>query len=195
MLVVMRPTAMVLNRLLRASGTPSNGTSVVETAIAGAWLADGDAQALFGFVRRLGLSDEHADDAVQEVFTRLLAEHRRGVVIANPRAWTYRSIYRLAMDQHRIRTRLAAVVGALRHRSQRRSPDDADRIAVWSEVDRLPLRQRQVVYLRYRSDLEFEEIGQVLGITSSAARSHAAQATATLRARLADPVDSIEEMK
>ena len=146
-------------------------------------------------MRRLGLSDEHADDAVQEVFTRLLAEHRRGVVIANPRAWTYRSIYRLAMDQHRLRTRLAAVVGALGHRSQRPSRDHADRIAVWSEVDRLPRRQRQVVYLRYRSDLEFEEIGQVLGITSSAARSHAAQATATLRARLADPVGSIEEMK
>jgi DNA-directed RNA polymerase specialized sigma24 family protein len=50
------------------------------------------------------------------------------------------------------------------------------------------------VYLRYRSDLDFEEIGQVLGITSSAARSHATQATATLRARLTDPVDSIEEM-
>jgi RNA polymerase sigma factor (sigma-70 family) len=188
------PMALVLNRLLGASWQPSNGTSAVETAIAKAWLADGDAQALFGFVRRLGLTDEQADDAVQEVFTRLLAEHRRGVVIANPRAWTYRSIYRLAMDQHRIRTRLRAVVGTLGHRSQRRSPDDTDRIAVWSEVDRLPLRQRQVVYLRYRSDLEYQEIGQVLGITSSAARSHAAQATATLRARLAEPVDSIEEL-
>jgi RNA polymerase sigma factor (sigma-70 family) len=188
------PVALVLNGLLGASGQPS-GTSAVETAIAAAWLDYGDAQALFGFVRRLGLTDDQADDAVQEVFTRLLAEHRRGVVVANPRAWTYRYIYHLAMDQHRLRTRLRAVVGALRHRSPHRSPDDADRIAVWSEVDLLPLRQRQVVYLRYRSDLEFEEIGQVLGITSSAARSHATQATATLRARLADPVDSIEEVQ
>ncbi len=147
-------------------------------------LADADAQALFGFVRRLGLSDEQADDAVQEVFARLLGEHRRGVVIANPRAWAYRSIYRLAMDQHRLRTRLRALVTALGQRPQRSSADVADRVAVWAEVDRLPLRQRQVIYLRYRSDLEHAEIGQVLGITASAARSHATQAIATLRGRL-----------
>jgi len=183
--------ALALNRLLGANEQSAVGASAVETAIATAWLANGDAQALFGFVRRLGLSDEQADDAVQEVFTRLLAEHRSGIVIANPRAWAYRSIYRLAMDQHRIRTRLRTVVGALGLRSQRRSVDDTDRIAVWAEVDRLPLRQRQVVYLRYRSELEYEEIGQALGITSSAARSHATQAMASLRTRLAAARDEV----
>lgn len=175
------------NRLLLAAHEPSSfGGSTVETVIAGAWLADGDAQGLFGFVRRLGLSDEQADEAVQEVFTRLLAEHRRGTLIANPRAWAYRSIYRLAMDQHRIRTRLRAVVGALALRPQQRRVDETDRIAVWAEVDRLSLRQRQVLYLRYRSDLEYEEIAHALGITSSAARSHATQAMAALRTRLAE---------
>ena len=54
---------------------------------------------------------------------------------------------------------------------------------MWAEVDRLPTRQREVLYLRYRSDLTFEAIGEVLGITSSAARSHATQAMATLRQR------------
>lgn len=176
--------ALVLSRVLNGNEEAAPGRSDVETAIAAAWLADGDAQALFGFVRRLGLNDEQADDAVQEVFTRLLTEHRSGVVIANPRAWAYRSIYRLAMDQHRIRTRFRAVMGVLGVRSQPGLVDDTDRIAVWTEVDRLSLRQRQVVYLRYRSDLEYEEIGQVLGITSSAARSHATQALATLRRRL-----------
>jgi RNA polymerase sigma factor (sigma-70 family) len=178
------PMALAFDRLLQTREQSSRIPGGVESAIASAWLADGDAQALFGFVRRLGLSDEQADDAVQEVFTRLLTEHRRGIVIANPRAWAYRSVYRIAMDQHRLRTRVRAVVGALGARLQRRPVDDTDRIAVWAEVDRLPLRQRQVVYLRYRADLEYEEIGQTLGITSSAARSHATQAMAALRARL-----------
>ena len=189
--MAMHAVALALNRLLGANEQSPVGASAVETAIATAWLANGDAQALFGFVRRLGLSDEQADDAVQEVFTRLLAEHRSGIVIANPRAWAYRSIYRLAMDQHRVRTRLRTVVAALGLRSQHRSADDTDRIAVWGEVDRLPLRQRQVVYLRYRSELEYEEIGQALGITSSAARSHATQAMATLRTRLAAARDEV----
>jgi RNA polymerase sigma-70 factor (ECF subfamily) len=179
------PIALMLGRPGGTVEPPAAGASTVESAIATAWLADGDAQCLFGFVRRLGLTDEQADDAVQEVFTRLLAEHRRGIVIANPRAWAYRAIYRLAMDQHRLRTRLRTVVSALGLRTQRRSVDDTDRIAVWAEVDQLPLRQRQVTYLRYRSDLEFEEIAHTLGITASAARSHATQAMATLRIRLA----------
>jgi RNA polymerase sigma factor (sigma-70 family) len=48
-------------------------------------------------------------------------------------------------------------------------------------VDSLPERQRDVVYLRYRADLKYAAIASVLGITASAARSHATQAIASLR--------------
>lgn len=175
--------------------TPASSPSVpsaINAAVTG--LHQDEAQALFGFVRRLGLSDEQADDAVQEVFARLLAQSRRGIAIANPRSWAFRAIYRIAMDQHRLRRRIVGLVDSLRRRDAHSNPDAADRIAVWHEVDRLPERQKAVIYLRYRADLRFEEIGQVLGIRASAARSHAAQATATLRTRLAEPVDSIEEI-
>ena len=43
-------------------------------------------QALFGFVRRQGLTDEQARDAVQEALLRLWHELRTGVSIDNPRA-------------------------------------------------------------------------------------------------------------
>jgi RNA polymerase sigma factor (sigma-70 family) len=57
-------------------------------------------------------------------------------------------------------------------------------LAVWAEVDRLPERQRQVLYLRYRADLSFEDIGRVLGIGTSSARSNASRGIASLRDRL-----------
>jgi RNA polymerase sigma factor (sigma-70 family) len=143
-------------------------------------------QPLFGFVRRQGLSDTEAQDAVQEVLLRLWRELRDGARIENPRAWAYRSIYRLAMDQHRLRRRITTLAGRLSGGQPASGLGDAaDRLAVWGEVDRLPERQRQVLYLRYRSDLPFETIASVLGITPSAARSHATQAMATLRKRLA----------
>ncbi|MEO6059112.1 MAG: RNA polymerase sigma factor [Candidatus Limnocylindria bacterium] len=154
-------------------------------------LQHSEGQGLFGFVRRLGLTDEQADDAVQEVFARLLAELHRDVSVANPRSWAYRSIYRLAMDQYRLQRRLAALTDALGRHPTPSQGDVTDRIAVWGEVKLLPERQRHVIYLRYRSDLPFDEIGDVLGITSSAARSHATQAVATLRLRL---TPEIEEM-
>ncbi|MCV0402612.1 MAG: sigma-70 family RNA polymerase sigma factor [Chloroflexi bacterium] len=148
-----------------------------------------EAQALFGFVRRLGLSDADADEAVQEVLVRLLDALRNGTAVDNPRAWAYRSIYRLAMDEHRLRRRVIGLMGRLRQQPASNAPEIADRIAVWTEVDRLPERQRQVLYLRYRSDLAYEDIGHALGITAGAARSHATQAMATLRTRLAAEIE------
>jgi RNA polymerase sigma-70 factor (ECF subfamily) len=149
-------------------------------------------QALFGFVRRLGLSDAQAADSVQEVLLRLWAELVAGRSIEQPKAWAFRAIYRLAMDQHRLQRRIAAIAERLGRSDEAR--DDAargagDRVAVWAEVARLPERQRHVLYLRYRGDLTFEQIGSVMGITASAARSHATQATATLRRRLGDESD------
>jgi RNA polymerase sigma-70 factor (ECF subfamily) len=142
-------------------------------------------QALYGFVRRQGLTDSEAQDAVQDVLFRLWLQLRAGTIVENPRAWAYRSVYRIAMDHHRLRARLTALAGRLNSPGMQPAPRDAaDRVAVWTEVDRLPTRQRQVLYLRYRADLSFEDIGPILGITPSAARSHATQALSTLRRRL-----------
>ncbi len=149
-------------------------------------------QALFGFVRRLGLSDAQAADAVQEVLLRLWSELQAGRSIEQPKAWAFRTIYRLAMDQHRLQRRIGAIAERLGRSDEARddaAPDAGDRIAVWAEVARLPERQRHVLYLRYRADLSFEQIGSVMAITASAARSHATQATATLRRRLGDESD------
>jgi len=141
-------------------------------------------------VRRLGLSDAQAADAVQDVLLRLWAEVLAGRSIEQPKAWAFRAIYRLAMDQHRLHRRIGAIVERLgRSDAADAGHDTSDRVAVWAEVARLPERQRHVLYLRYRADLSFEEIASVMGITASAARSHAAQATATLRRRLGDESD------
>jgi RNA polymerase sigma factor (sigma-70 family) len=64
------------------------------------------------------------------------------------------------------------------------APDPADSAgadAVWRAVDRLPERQRAAVYLRYRADMAFEQIGLAMGITPVAARSHVSTALARLR--------------
>lgn len=142
-------------------------------------------QAMFGFVRRQGLSDAEAQDAVQETLLRLLRELRDGKAIDEPRAWAYRALYRLAMDEHRQRRRLSLVAGRVGREPRPDHSPGGDRVAVWAAVDALPIRQRQVLYLRFRADLPFEDVGKVMGISSSAARSHAAQAMAALRGRLA----------
>jgi RNA polymerase sigma factor (sigma-70 family) len=149
-------------------------------------------QEMFGFVRRLGLGDEEASDAVQETMLRLWRELDSGVAIADPDAWTFRTLYRLGIDSHRLARRFRGLVD----RIGRGIAAPTDRVdlggdparrtdvdAVWHAVDGLPRRQRAVLYLRYRADLPYEQIGVALGITPGAARGHASTGLATLRRR------------
>jgi RNA polymerase sigma-70 factor (ECF subfamily) len=146
-------------------------------------------QVLFGFVRRLGVADGAAADVVQESLLRLFDALCSGQPIRDLKAWTFHVAYRLAMDEHRRFARRLRLDKIHNHHTASGDPaDDLERQQVWSEVDRLPERQRAVLYLRFRADLPFEDIGATLGITASAARSHCTQALAVLRDRLAKQV-------
>ena len=57
-------------------------------------------------------------------------------------------------------------------------------VSLWPFVDRLPARERTTLYLRYRVDLSFEQIGDVMGIKPGAARAYASRGLERLRAQL-----------
>jgi RNA polymerase sigma factor (sigma-70 family) len=149
-------------------------------------------QEMFGFARRLGLADEDASDAVQETMLRMWRELDSGTDVVDPDAWAFRVLYRLAVDNHRLRGRLRGLAERLRAPRPAGDPgrldgDPARRIevdAVWQAIDRLPERQRAVLYLRFRADLPYERIGLALSISAGAARGHASTGLASLRRRL-----------
>ena len=133
---------------------------------------------LFGFARRLGLSSEEADDAVQEALMRAWLALDEGHTIEHLDAWTFRTLYRLCMDAHRWRRRARQLVERVRPKpaAADQVSSSADRLTLWEAVDRLPERQRAVIYLRYRADLAFEQVAEVMGIRAVSARSHASRA-------------------
>ena len=99
---------------------------------------------LWGLARRLGASDEEAHDAVQEAHLRLWRELGRGTVIEDLDAWTFRVLYRLVMDQHRVAPKVGEIVGRLRdRRSEVEHVEVDDRLSLWPFVDRLPARERR----------------------------------------------------
>lgn len=124
-------------------------------------------------VRRLGR--QQAEDAFQETFFRALRaypELRHG---RNLRAWVLTIAERVAIDAHRRR---------------RPSPELVDR-EVWpnrpafAELDHLaatlPPTERAAVVLRYGYDLDYEQIGAVLGSSAEAARQAASSGVRRLR--------------
>ena len=166
------------NVLLESSGTDLLRDIVVR-------LQEERGSELWGLARHLGLSPDEADDALQETLLRLWTALRDGVAIDRPDAWAFRSLYRLAMDRHRWHRRVRLLTERLGGQPARPAGlDHADRMAIWEAVESLPERQRLAIYLRYRADLPYEEVGAILGIAAPSARSHVSRALDTLRVEL-----------
>jgi RNA polymerase sigma-70 factor (ECF subfamily) len=172
-------TALRRRRSAAAEPSPAVGLPLAASAVAD--VHDRRGRELFGLCRRLGLDEDEANDAVQEAFLRMWAESKRGTIILDPDAWAFRVTYRLAMDHHRLGRGVRSLLDRMSAVGPRPELDPTDRLAVWAEVDRLPPRQRAVIYLRYRADLPFERIAAVMGITANGARNDASAATAALR--------------
>jgi RNA polymerase sigma factor (sigma-70 family) len=174
-------TAGRTDRLDVAGAPVAQGRPLEAAAVAD--VHDRRGRELFGLCRRLGLDEDEANDAIQEAFLRMWAESAKGTVILDAEAWAFRVIYRLAMDHHRLGRLVRTLTDRLSEVAIREELDPADRLAVWAAVDKLPPRQRAVMYLRYRADLTYERIATVMGITANGARNDASAATATLRKR------------
>jgi RNA polymerase sigma-70 factor (ECF subfamily) len=142
---------------------------------------------LWGLARRMGATDEQAADVVQEAHLRLWRELTGGTYVEDVDAWVFRVAYRLVMDQHRLGRRVRELVGrlSLGHRESMTHAVD-DRLSLWPMVDRLPPRERATLYLRYRADLSFEQIGEVMGITTASARTYASRGVERLRSRVGE---------
>nr|MBA2632899.1 sigma-70 family RNA polymerase sigma factor [Chloroflexota bacterium] len=128
---------------------------------------------------RLGLDLTQSEDVAQEAFARLL-RLRLGQRPDHPPGWLFRVVRNLAVDSHR-RQRRVVVRDIGPASSEASTPDASERVWVWDAVDRLPERQREAVYLRYRAGLDYATIATILGITESGARANAFKGIEALR--------------
>jgi RNA polymerase sigma factor (sigma-70 family) len=145
-------------------------------------LLDARGREMWGYARHLGLTPEEADDALQETLLRLWSVLGSGSDVRDATAWAYRTLQRVCVDEHRWQRRVRRVGERLGLTAPRSVELPAgDELGIWSAVERLPERQRLAVYLRYRADLSFNDIGRVLGIQPASARSHVSRGLETLR--------------
>jgi RNA polymerase sigma-70 factor (ECF subfamily) len=123
---------------------------------------------------------ETGRDAVQEAFVSAVRKRRRFRGDGTLEAWVWRIVVNAARDARR------------RRRPQADAPDSAvDDV----RGERLPLslltgRQREILFLHYYADLDYETIGATLGISPGTVGATLSQARATLREALSKEVAS-----
>jgi RNA polymerase sigma factor (sigma-70 family) len=137
--------------------------------------------AVFRYSFALTGSAADAEDVTSEVFERALRAWTE--TPARPLAWLLLTTRRIATDRFRRAARLVSVLARLRSREPRPAEIGTDFSLWFSAVGAvLTPRQREVLVLRYEREMTDGEIGELLGVSASGARSLMARALATLRA-------------
>lgn len=127
---------------------------------------------------------EAAEDAVQDCFVRLIETEGPP---SNVRAWLYAAVRNRCIDQLR-RARptagdilpedLAGVISD--EEAQERSQREAE---LWTAIDALPPRCREVLLLAKRDGLKYSEIAARMGITEKTVEHQMSKALRRLRGR------------
>ncbi|WP_240641425.1 SigE family RNA polymerase sigma factor [Nocardioides ferulae] len=147
------------------------------------------APALLRFGYLLTGSQHAAEDAVQTALTRACEKWGRVSRTADPDTYVRRMVVNAHVSAWRKAGRRELSVADVRDvPPSALHGDPADRVAtddaVWRMCGGLPARPRAAVVLRYYEDLEYAEIGAVLGCSEATARSYVHRALTALRAQL-----------
>ena len=141
---------------------------------------------IWAICRRITGNDADAADATQEALISIVRHLSRFDGASSFSTWTYRVATNAALDELRRRGRRPTPVDELpfdgRHTSHTdRVPDQlADRLAVDAALAVLPPDFRAAVVLRDLCDLDYAEIGEILGIPPGTVRSRIARGRAAL---------------
>ena len=149
-------------------------------------------QPMVSFAMEKVRSQDAAEDLVQEAFVRVWERRRQLRPHASPRAYLYRVLRNLLIDEYRrrrLRDRFSLVAGG-NDISDEPSPiavleaDEAAR-AARQAIAALPERRRDVFVLAHLHGLSYKEVAEALGITTRTVANHMTLALAQLREAMA----------
>jgi RNA polymerase sigma-70 factor, ECF subfamily len=142
------------------------------------------ADALFRYAVSLHPRKAAAEDAVQEVFLALAADHEKLWRIVDPVPYLYTSV------RHQVlRAAKAAAWAELPEADLFPSPDlpPEERACLLNALQALPEEQREVVFLKDVLRLSYREISEILSIPLNTAASRHRYALTKLRTELEEP--------
>lgn len=130
------------------------------------------------------LGFEEADDAWSETFLSALRAYPDLPSDANLQAWLVTIAHRKAIDVTRARQRRALPVATVPETASTMSAADQHDDELWLALKALPDKQRRAVAYHHLGGLAYQEVAEILGGTTDAARRAAADGMKALRTSL-----------
>jgi RNA polymerase sigma-70 factor (ECF subfamily) len=126
-----------------------------------------------------------AEDVVQECFATLWEKLEAGLAVANRRAYLYMTVRNRCLDQLR---RKGMQTESLKPYDTYGIIDDDDaqersqiEARLWTAIDSLPEKCREVFLMSKRDGLKYEEIATELGISENTVRNQISKALKVLK--------------
>ncbi len=143
---------------------------------------------LFRLAKRLLVSSDEAEDAVQEVFLKLWKGKEKMKEYKNPEAFAFTMVKNYCLD--RLKSKQAGNLKIVH--SNYKNQDDIERTVeahegvdlVFKIMESLPEKQKMVLQLRDVEQLDFSEISEILGMNLTAIRVTLSRARKAVREQL-----------
>jgi RNA polymerase sigma-70 factor (ECF subfamily) len=139
----------------------------------------------FQFAAAMLKDRDMAEEIVQEAFVRAWLSPRTPRDMRGFERWLFRTIVNLVRDHQRRQVRWLGLLPRLSAPAPASSPATEDP-GMTRALDRLSPREREAVYLRFFSDLAYEEVAATMGLRESTARVLVHRAMDKLRRYLAN---------
>lgn len=153
---------------------------------------------LFARARMLTVSDDEADDLVQEALVRTFSRHRGFDSLAQAEAYVRRAIVTAFADEAGRARREQGRWERVAHGREDVAPDPAGAVAARADVGAalasLPPRERACVVLRHLEDLSVREAAAALRLSEGAVKRYVADGLRRLNTTLGtrEPLDDLE---
>lgn len=138
---------------------------------------------LFNFIYRMTYDKYVAEDIFQETWLKVVRNIERYSPFVPFKVWIFQIAKNLCRDHHRKFKRCRKGLELISHEEKPPDknflPQEEERLKACFE--RLPLKYREVIHLRFFEELEYEDIGKILNIPPGTVKSRVNRGLEKLR--------------
>ena len=194
-LLTFRCDVRLIRQLVVALDAPGEAGNLIRVAVL---KLDDHIDALYRFAFSLARDPHIAEDLTQETLLKACQRENQLADPAATRSWFIKICLNVWRDKSRRRTEVTTRKTPLDSFTADIDPYEAlatneQLQRVFSAMDELPERQRQVLYLRCVEQFSMEMISEALDISVGAAKTNLSHARKTMRQKFFDKVTSFHE--
>ena len=150
---------------------------------------------LYSYVQNMFWDEDQTNDLLQDLFVKLWQKRQTIGAITHVKAYFYRSARCMALNQLRndkknedrdtvFQQELGTSVSSYEEAITAKEHDNELLKALADALDQLPSRRREIIFLKFYSQLEYEQIVEITGIQYQSVVNHVHRAIASLRSLL-----------